>query len=97
MCLRSFPGVRRASCFSSSSPTAIPWVSRPHFDDLPAILARARQAGEDQRPYNPITFNCEHLKNLVLSGKPHSETVTIALGLLVGGLGIWVLARGRGS
>ena len=51
---------------------------RPHPDDLPAILARARQVGENQSPYNVITFNCEHLKNFILSGKPYSETVLIA-------------------
>ena len=80
--------------FADGNPVGL---RRPRPDDRPAILARARQAGEDQRLYNPITFNCEHLKNLVLSGKPYSETVlAIALGLLAG-VGIWVLARGRGS
>lgn len=69
---------------------------RPHPDDVPAILPRARQVGENQSSYNVITFNCEHVKNFILSGKPYSETV-IALALVVlVGVGICFLARGRG-
>lgn len=67
---------------------------RPRRDDVPAILARARQAAANDRPYNPVTFNCDHVKNMVLSGRPYSETV-IAVSLLLG-VGIWVLAHGRG-
>lgn len=71
-------------------------VRQPHPEDRPAILARARRAEAEQRAYDPVAFNCEHLKNLVVSGRPHSETVaTIALALLAG-LGIWALARGGG-
>ena len=57
-------------------------------DDLPTAIARAREIAESEDLYNVITFNCEHLKNFVQSGRRYSETV-IVLGLLVG---IWILA-----
>lgn len=69
-------------------------LRRPHLDDLLPLLARVRQAADSQRPYDPIAFNCEHLKNFVLSGKAYSETVTVVALLAV--VGIWALARGRG-
>ncbi|MYD94155.1 MAG: hypothetical protein F4Y02_10775 [Chloroflexi bacterium] len=69
-------------------------VHRPHPEDLPAVLSRVWQVAEIKSPYNLITFNCEHLKNLSLSGKRYSETVLIVLGLVVIGI---CFARGRGS
>ena len=70
-------------------------LRRPHPAERLEILARARQVAGNDRRYNALTFNCEHLKNFVLSGKPYSETVRIAaLGMLA--VGIYVLARGRG-
>lgn len=85
------PRVVSLEQFADGNPVSL---RRPHPDELPAILLRAREVEEDQTMYNVITFNCEHLKNFVLSGKPYSETVlTIAIGLLAGG--IWVLASGR--
>ena len=69
-------------------------LRRSHLNDVRPLLARMRQAADSQRLYDPIAFNCEHLKNFVLSGEKYSETV-IALGLLAI-VGIWALARGRG-
>ena len=87
------PRVVSLEQFADGNPVSI---QRPHPDDRPAILARARQVGENQNPYNVITFNCEHLKNFILSGKPYSETVRIAALAALVGVGIWFLARGRG-
>ena len=70
-------------------------LRRPDPDDLPRALARARQVTGSQRVYDPVTFNCEHVKNFVLSGKAYSETVIALVGLLAV-VGIWALARERG-
>ena len=70
-------------------------LQRSNPDDRPAIVARARRSAAIQSPYNIASFNCEHLKNFVLSGKPYSETVRIVFGALVG-LGVALRARGRG-
>ena len=79
--------------FADGKPVSL---HRPHANALPTILARTLQATESQSPYNIFTFNCEHLKNFIHSGKPYSETVQAVLGLLVVGVGVWVLARGSG-
>ncbi len=76
--------------FAAGQPVSL---RRTHADARPAVIARAWEVAESQNLYNIITFNCEHLKNFVLTGRRYSETVT-ALGLLL--ISICVLARGRG-
>ena len=71
-------------------------VRRPRPEELPGIRARARQVAEMQRRYDPIAFNCEHVKNLVRFGNAYSETVLLA-SVLVVGIGIYALARGGGQ
>ncbi len=68
-------------------------VQRPRAECVPAMLARARRLAESRSLYNVATFNCEHVKNIVLAGKPYSETVDL-LGLLAG-FGLCVLALWR--
>ncbi len=75
--------------FANGSPVGF---RRPPRSDVAAILARARQVAGCDRPYDLLTFNCEHVKKLVRSGRRYSETA-IALALLAGGM--WLLARGR--
>ena len=76
--------------FADGKPVSL---RRPHLDDLQPVLARMRQVVDGGRLYDLLAFNCEHLKNYVLTGKAYSETV-IVLGLF-GLVGI-LLARGRG-
>lgn len=58
------------------------YLQRPNPNDRPAILARAHQVATNGTPYNIATFNCEHVKNFILSGNPYSETVLTVVGLL---------------
>lgn len=52
------------------------------------ILSRAYATADAPTRYDLIGFNCEHVKNYVLTGKPYSETVQaaavacLAIGLL---------------
>ena len=85
------PRVVSLEHFADGNPVSL---QRPHPDDVPAILARALHVANSQSLYNIVTFNCEHLKNFIHSGKPYSESVRTVLGLLAVGVGIWVLARG---
>lgn len=76
--------------FAAGKPVS---VRRSHLDDLQPVLARMRQVADSGRLYDLLAFNCEHLKNYVLTGKAYSETVIVVE--LVGLVGIF-LARGRG-
>lgn len=69
---------------------------RPGPADLPAIYSRMQQAAANQNAYDILSNNCEHLKNFVLSGKPHSETVRAVVFGLLAFVGVYVLAR-RGN
>lgn len=84
------PRVVSLEQFANGDPVSL---QRPHPDDLPAIHARTLRVAENQRLYNIVTFNCEHLKNFIHSGETYSETVQTVLRLLVVGVGIWVLVR----
>ena len=86
------PRVVSLEVFAAGRPVR---VQRPGADRVPAMLARARRLAESGSLYNVVTFNCEHVKNIVLAGKPYSETLGV-LGLLAGfGLCVLALARGR--
>ena len=70
-------------------------LRRPRPHDVPERLARARQIAESHRLYDLLAFNCEHLKNLIATGKAQSETVQL-IGLAAMAFVIVVLVRGRG-
>ena len=69
---------------------------RPNPVNLPSIYARIRQAAANQDVYNALTYNCEHLKNFVLSGESYSESVRVLFGCMVV-VGVCLFVRGRGS
>ena len=87
---RGPPRIVSLERFADGKPVSL---RRSHVDDLPSLLARVRQAADSQRLYDPVAFNCEHLKNFIRSGEEYSETVLV-LGL-VAVVGFCVLRRGR--
>lgn len=68
-------------------------VRQSHTSDRPAIVSRARQVASSGKLYNFATYNCEHVKNYVLTGTAYSESVRLMIGLLFAVGAIAVVAR----
>ena len=52
-------------------------IRQPPEDERPSILERAMHVLWNREEYRFLTNNCEHLKNFVLTGSAHSESVRL--------------------
>ena len=68
-------------------------IRRPPEEERPFILERAMQVLLNREEYRLLTNNCEHLKNLVLTGSAHSESVRLLAFLAVASLAIYAATR----
>ena len=68
-------------------------IRRPPEEELPYILQRAMHVLLNRKEYRLLTYNCEHMKNLVLTGRAHSESVRLLAFLAFACIAIYASTR----
>ena len=68
-------------------------IRHPPEEERPAILERAMHVLLNPKEYRLLTNNCEHMKNLVLTGSAHSESVRLLAVLTLASIAIYAATR----
>ena len=89
---KSLPRLISPKVFAAGKPITI---RRPPENERSAIVLRAWRVYSSPNEYRYLTFNCEHLKNFVLTGEEFSETVRVLSAIALATIAVYTIRRMR--